>query len=246
MAEAKNVVKILLIVFAIVLILYIVMRLMSSSDAYCNCTGMATKFDRAPYTFWKGAEWPLSAETPFVRDELLRCDSTYCGEPCAKPCANITIQEPCAAPTCARRTPCSVPKLDMDCCDSPPPCPRIRYDESAMPNCGVDCYSDGGFQRLDRTYVRTMDTDKDDIRDKMDGLTCSERIAMPKCCVGRRRTDLVSLASVNGGMLPPGAVVNNEIRYEEMAPVSDYRYGGYGPCQNARSFSGSDAYVGVL
>lgn len=250
--SSSGLAKIIGIALAVLVIFAIVLNISASAaDSYCNCTGMATRFDRAPYTFWRGAgEWPLNAETPYVydRDESLRCDSTYCGELCREPCSvprasraeRLYFDQKCSEP-CVDACPpmaCGVKAVES-CCRSAP-CVEL-YDEP----CGVGCCNDGGYQRLDATYALTLNTARDDYRDKMDGLVGCERPPAVKCCA-RPRSTLVSLASVNGGVAPPGAVrCGDRVLGEKLAPLSDFRFGGYGPCQNARAFV-DDAAVGVL
>ena len=56
--ERKAIICLIIVVILVLVIVY----LMSPSESYCNCTGMATAFNRAPYTFWRGAEWPTPYE----------------------------------------------------------------------------------------------------------------------------------------------------------------------------------------
>jgi len=63
----------------IVTVIILAIVFMSTSSGYCNCTGMATAFDRAPYTFWRGADysWPLHPEMPFEKSGIQRLGSAY-------------------------------------------------------------------------------------------------------------------------------------------------------------------------
>lgn len=67
------------LVTVITIIIFIVFLTSDTASSYCNCTGMATSFDRAPYTFWKGADrsWPLRPDLPYDKSGFQRLSTAY-------------------------------------------------------------------------------------------------------------------------------------------------------------------------
>lgn len=238
-----------LVVIIIVIIIYI-----SSSSGYCNCTGMATSFNRAPYTFWRGAEYPFPNEA-------------------INPYFNWTTsqQQQQQIPMSSSQPQWPVnPGMPFDRSGIQ------RFDQAYSPS--INTQRD--FIRDQQDGLIGVESTGEMLRNSMqrelsqapgykvaNGGLCTAANAYIKSGIlnsevkdvwpSANQSKLVPLEAV-GCKLPPGAVEYNQIRFGngkfmEDAPVGTFRYGGYGADPNSLVESAygyvnnyNDLGVGVL
>jgi len=218
--EQKTIVCLVVVVAIIIVIVF----LTSSADSFCNCTGMASRFDKAPYTFWRGSEFPLPYEARSGFD-WQRGDAPFHsgrGWPTNPGMPYIAEQ-----PYVNRESLGMAYTMDSD---SMRDLYRDRADGLLDTSVNYAPLSNTAFQ--DRAAMRAELNSA--YGAKAGGC---DRIA----AYTRGGTTFVPLAAV-GGALPPGAVTSakpymgslatrmrfGDGKYVEGAPIGTYRYGGYG------------------
>lgn len=220
------------LVIVTVIVLAIVF-LSTTSSGYCNCTGMATAFDRAPYTFWRGAEyplpyeakrffdwnrgelayhsaesptttWPLHPELPFEKSGIQRLGTAY--GPSENTVRDLIRDEQDGLIGFESTGELLKNRLDG---------PRKMMERELLAAPGYKMGCRNGMCGSTAAYVRG-------------GAMEDARDVWPSA----NRSELVPLRAV-GGRLPPGAVEYNRARFGdgkflEPSPIGTFRYGGYG------------------
>lgn len=256
-SDKMNQKSVLCLVIVTVIVLAIVF-LSTTSSGYCNCTGMATAFDNAPYTFWRGAEyplpyeakrffdwdrgqlayhalesptreWALHPELPFEKSGVQRLGSAY------GPSEN-TVRDVIRDKQDGMIGLETTGELLRDKLDGPRR--LMEMEMLAAPGYKLGCAT--GLCGGAGAYMR--------------GGAMADRGVWPSA----NRSELVPLGAV-GGRLPPGAVEYNTTRFGdgkfmEPSPIGAFRYGGYGTAAETNMMENAygdapnyyDLRVGVL
>lgn len=221
--DHRSVVCLIVVITIVIAILFL-----STTSNYCNCTGMATSFDRAPYTFWKGAEYPFpnEARNNFdwmkTQQQLEQQNNTWPLHP-ELPYDKSGYQRLCTA-----YDPNANTVRDL-----------IRDKQDGM----IGLESTGEILR-DKLASRSS-AEEDALKPSGYKLNCNKSCGgsvsyvnggalteRPDVWPSANVSKLVSLETV-GGNLPPGTVEYNTVRYgngkyNESSPIGTFRYGGYG------------------
>jgi hypothetical protein len=238
-----------IVCFVVVIAIVLAIMFLMPMESYCGCEGINSMTNKPPYTFWRGAEWPLPYEArrgfdwdrgdvPFRRMKDGCINNEYVASRAQKR-QNLDIAYGMDENT----------ERDLY---------RDRVDGLLDVGVNYDTSLDARCSNNKAVFLSTM-------MDKT-----PRNYSSKNCCGGigsypndneyyNAHQKLVSLDTL-GASLPPGAVTNaspltsTRIRYGdgkfmERSPPGTYRFGGYDSCVgNAAGFHPeySRASVGVL